>query len=105
MLTLRIHHQVLPEFHTVRAWYDARSPLAAAQFSRRFDAAISRIAARPNAHPRWRALFRRARVVRFPYLLLFQISRSVISVLARVHQRRESGAVFNSVRGPWLRFG
>lgn len=105
MLPLRIHHQVLPEFHTVRAWYDARSPLAAAQFSRRFDAAISRIAARPNAHPRWRALFRRARAVRFPDLLLFQISRSVISVLALVHQRRESGAIFNRARVRWLRFG
>jgi hypothetical protein len=93
MPALRVHHLVELEFNEARAWYATRSVLAAENFSLRFAAALQRVETGPTAHALWRAGFRRARLLRFPYLILFQTDERVTSVLALVHQRREPSMV------------
>ena len=63
MPQFRIHHAVEFEFREVRAWYAGHSP--------------------------WRRMFRRVRLVRFPYLVIFHADAQTTSVLALVHQRQE----------------
>ena len=93
MPALRLHHLVLPEFNTARAWYAGRSALAAENFALRFAAALRRVEAHPTAHARWRSIFRRCRVVHFPYLLLFHAGSRRTSLLAVTHERSEPGRV------------
>ena len=94
MPRFRIHHRLADEFEEVLAWYAGLSPLAAESFVICFEIALDKVAHRPTAQAPWRPPFRRARLTRFPYLLIFHTDRRVTSVLALVHQRRESKQTF-----------
>ncbi|MEY2878794.1 MAG: hypothetical protein RLZZ15_1174 [Verrucomicrobiota bacterium] len=98
MPPLRVHHLVEPELNEARGWYAGRSPWAAENFARRFDATLGRVATRPRSHAPWRSIFRRARVPHFPYQLLFHSDARRTSVLMLVHTRREPAAVFETAR-------
>lgn|SRR5690606_12488857 len=98
MSGFRIHHLVDREFAEVRAWYGEHSPRAAEHFVSRFLVALARIKSRPTAHALWVAPFRRVRLVRFPYIVLFHEDRSIVSVLALVHERREPRRICASTR-------
>ena len=93
MPRFRIHRLVDFEYGEIRAWYAGLSPLAADNFAACFSAALEKIYRRPTIHAPWRAPFRRVRLQRFPYLLLFHADRRAISVLALVHERREPSCV------------
>ena len=89
MPPFRIHHAVEFEFHDVRAWYAGHSPWAAENFVQAFHAALDKARLRPTAHAPWRRIFRRVRLVRYPYLLIFHSGAKLTSVLALVHKRQE----------------
>ena len=96
MPLLRIHHLVDFEFGEVLAWYAGLSPLAAENFVRSFDVALLKVQRHPTAHAPWRPPFRRLRLVRFPYLLIFHADRRLTSVLALVHEKREPRQTFST---------
>ncbi len=97
MPRFRIHHLVDFEFGEVWAWYAGLSPLAAENFVVCFHAALERVQRHPTAHTPWRPPFRRIRLARFPYLLLYHTDRRTTSVLALVHERREPARAFTTV--------
>jgi toxin ParE1/3/4 len=88
MPRFRIHHLVESEFQTVQEWYAGQSPLAAENFIVSFHSALMKIRSHPTAHAPWRPPYRRIRLARYPYLILFHLSRSTTSVLALVHEKR-----------------
>lgn len=90
----RVHRLVAFEFLEVRAWYAGLSPLAAENFVLCFHSALDRVHRHPTAHAPWLPPFRRIRLARFPYLLIFHVDRRQTSVLALVHERREPGNTF-----------
>lgn len=89
MPQFRIHYAVEFEFREVRAWYAGHSPWAAENFIHAFHAALEKVRLRPTAHAPWRRVFRRVRLVRFPYLVIFHADDQSTSVLALVHKRQE----------------
>ena len=97
MPRFRVHQPVAYEFREVLAWYAGMSPLAAENFVWSFDVALKRVQRHPTAHAPWKPPFRRIRLVRFPYLLLFHADRRATSVLALVHERREPGPTFSNL--------
>ena len=97
MPRLRLHHLVDLEFGEVLAWYAGLSPLAAENFVRSFDVSLMKVQRHPTAHAPWRPPFRRIRLVRFPYLLIFHADRRMTSVLALVHERREPQQTFSTL--------
>ena len=99
MPRFRIHHLVDLEYGLVRTWYAALSSLAAENFTACFHVALVKVQRHPTAHAPWRPPFRRIRLARFPYLLLFHADRRATSVLALVHERREPGQTFRSLAG------
>lgn len=84
-----VHRLVAAEFVEVRDWYAGQSPWAAEHFVRRFETALKSVALHPTAHAPWQSAFRRVRLTRFPYLLIFHADQQRIAVLALVHERRE----------------
>ena len=94
MPRLRLHSLVADEFGEVLAWYAGLSPSAAENFALTFDAALGKVQRNPTAQAQWRPPFRRTRLVRFPYLLIFHTDRRTTSVLALVHERREPRQTF-----------
>jgi len=89
MPQFRIHHSVEFEVREVRAWYAGYSPWAAENFIHAFHAALDKARLRPTVHAPWRRIFRRVRLVRYPYLVIFHPDAKMISVLALVHERQE----------------
>jgi hypothetical protein len=99
MPRFRVHYLVAFELNEARAWYAGRSAIVAENFLAQFAAVLARIARDPTAHAPWRAIFRRVRLARFPYLVIFHTNRRWTSVLALVHQRREPGRIFGTLTG------
>ena len=97
MPRLRIHQLVEFEYGEVLAWYAGLSPLAADNFVVSFHGALDRVQRHPTAHAPWHPPFRRIRLTRFPYLLLFHADRRMTSVLALVHERREPSRVLTAL--------
>ena len=93
MPRFRLHHLVMPEFNTARAWYAGRSALASENFALRFSAALTRIESHPTAHAPWHSIFRRCRVAHFPYLVIFHTDTRWTSLLAVTHERSEPGRI------------
>lgn len=89
MPPFRIHQSVEFDFRVVRAWYAGHSPWAAENFVYAFHVALDKARLRPTPHAPWRQIFRRVRLVRYPYLLIFHADTKMTSVLALVHKRRE----------------
>jgi len=89
MPQFRIHHSVEFEFGEVRAWYAGRSPWAADKFVQAFHIALEKVQLRPTAHAPWLRTYRRVRLARYPYLVIFHTDTSMTSVLALVHKRQE----------------
>jgi toxin ParE1/3/4 len=94
---VRIHRLVAMEFEEVLAWYAGLSPVAADHFITGFDAALEKIQRHPATYAPWQRLFRRIRLRRFPYLLIYHAAPRVSSVLALVHERREPGPVLADI--------
>ena len=70
-------------------WYDGQRPGLGREFRDAVDAVIARIAANPLAYPdRYRGA-RRALLRRFPYVLWYRVSETIVIVLACVHGRRD----------------
>ena len=97
MPRFRLHRLVDFEFWEAAAWYKERSPLAAENFADSFEAALAAIERSPTAHPPWQRPFRRLRLKRFPYLVLFHADRRSVSVLALAHERREPRRVLRDL--------
>jgi plasmid stabilization system protein ParE len=85
--------EALAEIRSARAWYDGRSPEAAARFVHAIEEAVERIGEMPRSFVRVPlagsdAELRRARLRRFPYSLVFVERRRSITIIAIAHDKR-----------------
>ena len=87
------------------AWYAGLSPWAEDNFASCFDVALEKVRRRPTAHAPWRTPFRRIRLKRFPYLLIFHADQRAISVLALVHERSDPSRIFRNLARRQKDFG
>jgi plasmid stabilization system protein ParE len=70
-------------------WYEARSPGLGAEFLRSLDGAVAGVEREPLSHAVVYASARRAVLRRFPYSLIYEISRDEILIVACIHGRRD----------------
>ena len=102
MTELAFHRLAAAELRSVHAWYAARDNALAARFLEVVDQAITRIRTDPDSHAIDRKHFRRVRVRRFPYVLIFehQIPGRVLVVAVAHTSRRSAGLLASSNIGP-----
>jgi plasmid stabilization system protein ParE len=77
------------ELYEAVDWYEARSLGLGAEFLRSLDAALASVEREPLSHAIVHANFRRALLRRFPYGLIYEISRDEILIAACIHGRRD----------------
>jgi len=73
---------------SVIQWYDRIDPKLALRFGLEMRAIMRRITQLPYAFPRVASVFRRAMLIRFPYLVYYSVKLDVVNVRAVLHQRR-----------------
>ena len=93
--TIELLPRAQRELEYAQAWYEARRAGLGKRFLDEMDAMIARIAAGPQRFPRWLddALYQRAVLSRFPYVVMFiadQRTRTV-TVVAVAHTSRKPG--------------
>lgn len=72
-------------------WYLQRSPKAALRFSAAIDAALARVAAKPEGFAAIDDVHRECRVETFPFRVVYRVSGECILVVAIAHAKRRPG--------------
>src|SRR5436190_15929044 len=86
------HRLAALEFRQSRWWYAKRSPDAARRFREAVAATVARITAEQERFPLVERDYRRARVARFPFVLIFyRRPRGDIMIVAVAHTSRRPG--------------
>jgi plasmid stabilization system protein ParE len=89
--TARIHPDALQEAEAATDWYAERSPRAAERFLDELTRAIDRIAGNPEQFPKFVFGTRRMVLTKFPYVIVFRETDSVVVIVAVAHSRRRPG--------------
>jgi plasmid stabilization system protein ParE len=85
------HPRARIELLEARAWYGARSSVAALAFSREIDGTLRRVAESPNRFPVRLAPFHEAVLRRFPFTVVFRVRQERVEIIAVAHQSRRPG--------------
>ena len=88
---IRVHPDASREAEAAVEWYARRSPQAAWQFAIELRSAIERIGRTPNQFPMLAFGARKLVLSRFPYLVVFYETKTMIEVVAVAHARRRPG--------------
>ena len=91
MVDVAFHPEARAEYLAARAWYQARSPRAAAKFEAEVEHTLAQIGATPDLYPSYDEEHRFAVLHRFPYSLVYQTQLSEIVIVAVVHASRDAG--------------
>jgi toxin ParE1/3/4 len=87
-----LHRLASVELRKAYKWYEIRDKNVANRFLLSIEETISRILADPDSYPIERHNFRRIRVRRFPYVLIFEHApRGHVLIIATSHMRRRPG--------------
>lgn len=76
------------DYQQALAWYQARSPQAAANFETAVDVGLRRIADAPEQWPRCDDQHRFYVLRRFPYSIIYRVEAGDVLVVAVAHARR-----------------
>jgi plasmid stabilization system protein ParE len=89
-MKLTIHPQVAREIEDAVDWYDDQSLGLGDDFLLKLEGAKSLILQQPQGHSFWLGskTIRRARLKRFPYVLLFRVTGQAIRILCLRHDKR-----------------
>lgn len=86
---LRIHPEAAEEYEAARAWYETESPKLGMEFEAELGQIIERILESPGAGSPAPGGFRRRRVLRFPYTLVYRLIGNELWLMAFAHQSRK----------------
>jgi plasmid stabilization system protein ParE len=87
----RFHPAAAEEAQGALDWYAVRSPQAAAAFLSELEHAVGRVQEAPERWPRIAGRARRYVFPRFPFSLVYRLTRTDIEVIAVAHHRRKPG--------------
>jgi len=85
---LRIHPAALAEAVAAAEWYSERNPTVAERFERELLGTLERIIEAPLRWPALDERYRRLRVRRFPYAVIYRVVVDAVRVLAVAHGHR-----------------
>ena len=85
---IEFRQDALDEVVAATEWYVQRSFRAAKNFNDRLDQVIADVESDPERFPRIHLDFRFVRILRFPYVVIFQIRMNLAMVLAVAHSSR-----------------
>jgi plasmid stabilization system protein ParE len=88
---IRFHPEAQAEYQVALAWYQARSPQAAARFEAETERVLGLVAANPGMFPLYDDEHRFAMLRRFPYSIVYQGQPDQIFVVAVAHSSRSPG--------------
>lgn len=91
MANIWFHPEAQAEYDMAIAWYQARSPRAAARFESEADRVFGLMAGAPEMFAKYDDEHRFAVLRRFPYSVVYQVQAGQVYVVALAHSSRSPG--------------
>lgn len=91
MADVAFHPEAQAEYGAALAWYQARSPRAAARLESEVERMLGLIQANPQAFPAYDNDHRYAVLRRYPYSVVYQEQPDRVLVIAIAHAGRSAG--------------
>ncbi len=88
MANVLFHPEAQAEYDTAMAWYQTRSPNAAARFEAEVERVLGLIEAKPDGFPKYDDEHRFAMLRRFPYSVVYEAQPTCVYVIAVAHGSR-----------------
>jgi toxin ParE1/3/4 len=87
---LSIHDLVKRDISEALSYYEDRSMQAAARFALQLEQTLAELSKHPGQHTPYlgSAIFRRARLKDFPYLIIYRLRGDAIRVTVLKHEKR-----------------
>ncbi len=99
-MNVRFHRLADRESREARRWYERRRGGLGDEFVTELERAVARIVAAPERGRLFGGRYRRVRLRRFPYRLIYEIiDAATVQVLAVAHDRRRPGYWSRRSRG------
>ena len=90
-MRVKFHPRARDEVDAAQAWYEERSPLAAAGFLFELSRSIERVREAPHRYPIALHGARRVILERFPFAVYYRTADGSVTVVAVAHVRRRPG--------------
>lgn len=91
MADIAFHPEARDEYDAALAWYQSRSPRAAARFEDEVERVLGLVGATPDAFPAYDDEHRFTVLRRYPYSIVYQDQPDRVYVVAVVHSSRAAG--------------
>ena len=88
-MNYRLLDAAFAEVSNAAAWYEAQRKGLGAEFVQAVDEAIGQVLVDPESWPAIDAEFRRCRVHRFPFDVVFNIQKNEVLIFAVAHHHRK----------------
>ncbi len=85
------HPDTMEEYISTYNWYHEKGPHLADAFAHEIERAIRLIVEAPERWPKYLGKYRRILIRRFPYSLIYTITKEDIFILAVAHGHRRPG--------------
>ncbi len=99
MLTLRLHPEADAEGMDAAEWIKADDPLQGALFVEALEDALTEARTRPEIYRIFDGEFRKVRMGKFSYAVVFRVKNNEAQVLAVMHLHRRPGYWKDRVKG------
>jgi len=85
------HPEARAEYEAALAWYQSRSPQAAAKFEAEMDRVLGLVSTNPDLFPEYDDDHRFAVLRRYPYSVVYRVQAGQVYVIAVAHSSRSAG--------------
>ena len=90
-LEIRFHPVAVQEATEARQWYFDRSSTAGLAFDEALDLAVQQLSEHPNRWAKYLHGTRHLSLRKFPYVVVYRVTESLVEVVAVAHERRRPG--------------
>lgn len=89
-LTFEIEPEVFDDVRQIIRYYDSVSEVVSVRFRNALRRAYDRIERQPKMYGRLVKTFRAAPIFRFPYFVIYRVTRTAVRIVAIHHGRKRS---------------
>jgi plasmid stabilization system protein ParE len=86
-----VHPEAKEEAALAGEWYFSHDPVAGVRFLGALRRAVERVVETPLSWPRYIGRTRFVRLRRFPYIVVYRVTRKTLKVIAIAHTSRKPG--------------
>ncbi|MBP8823846.1 MAG: type II toxin-antitoxin system RelE/ParE family toxin [Flavobacteriales bacterium] len=70
-------------------WYEAKSQGLGERLLAELDVHVDALVQRPTGYPKWRGMYMKINLQRFPYIVVFRVLKNTVIIFSVFHNKRD----------------